>query len=268
MTKNRDLSEIIDEMPIASDILFSEAFDKRPDRAEFLIRDVLEYLGYTDFKIISSKTQTEKYDIFEPDKFIEIEVKLENEELLTVIVQLTHQDHLNPLQSRSVLAINDISSLNGSDDYSKLLKRILIVISEKNLTRSELPIETTRQRIMETGQFIEDDQTIVFVNHENITEENTPQNIKDLFEPDFKKVLNPRAREILKEYKESEEGRKHFRRKLNELIDKELQEQRKQEQKLIDEQIKENQKLIEELFKEKRELRELLAKSGINQTSS
>lgn len=249
----RDYKQAIDEMAIVSNTFFSTAFDGRPDRAEFLVGDVLKYLGFADFEIISSKTQVRQSHLLQHDTVADVEVRLKSGEQVLVEVQLSHPERFTPKRGRYLLGSHDIASLKEGMDYSELPAQILIVISEKDLNDSGLPIAVARRRLEETGKLIEDGQTLVYVNYENLSDEDTPINryIRDLFETDYTKTRSPKARRILEEMKEDQEGRMEFEGRLKEMFDEEVREYRKK--------IQEYQKKILEYQKENAELQGMIS---------
>lgn len=230
MNKKRDLQKVIDEMVIASNALFSTAFDDRIDRADFLVRDVLEYLGYRNFKIISCKTQNRKSHLLQHDTITDVEILLESGEQLIVEVELSDSKRFTPKRSRYILGSNDVTTLQEGMDYSQLPPQILIVISRKDLNDSGLPIVKAKRILQETGQILNDEQTIVYVNLENATDEDTPINhyVKDFFEKDYRKIKNLQAREILRSVKKEGETRMQFEGLLQQMLDEEVKEKNKE----------------------------------------
>ena len=205
---NKDIGRIIDEMTLFDDELMSRVFDGNIEATEYLLKTIL---GRSDVRVKQVKGE---YSMKSPrvgGRGVRLDIKAEETggAVFDVEVQKASKGaHVRRARYNSSMI--DSRLLDENKEYSELKDSYVIFIYEKDKFRKKLPVYHIERYVKETGREFGDGSHIIYVNGRYNGNDEIGMLIHDFKCLNSEEVYNSALAAGIKQYKETEGGRKEM----------------------------------------------------------
>ena len=154
--------ERIQNMRLLDDTFMSAAFNNNIEATQLMLRIII---GKDDLKVISAVAQVEYKHLYGHSLRMEVNAVDSDNDKIDIEVERT-KSRAHPKCLRYHSAIQDVSSLQPGQDFTKLPTSYVIIITEEDYWGDGIPLYHVDRVIRENGKGFGDSAHIIYVNAE------------------------------------------------------------------------------------------------------
>jgi predicted transposase/invertase (TIGR01784 family) len=200
---------------LMDDDFFSEALDRKTEAVRYVLNTILHR---NDLQIIYTKAQVEYKSAIK--RSIKIDIKAIDSDRKVYDIEIQRSDHgVGAKRARYHSSMIDRDLLGKGDDFNDLVESYVIFITEEDKFKKGLPLYHIERKITELDNALFGDGAhIIYVNGEfQDTGHPIGRLMHDFHCSDAKDILNPILAQEVVYLKETEGGRNHMCRILEEM---------------------------------------------------
>ena len=214
----------IRRMNLFSDFFMTICFDKNKELAEMVLRIILKK---PRLKILTAETQVTLKNIRERSVRFDVLAEDSSGKKINIEVQ-RKREGASPKRARYHSSILDATFFKRGQKFEDILDHYVIFITERDYFRKNLPVYVIKRMITGTGEDFKDGSYIIYVN--GAYRNNTPLGklMHDFACTNPESMYYNQVAETVRYFKETEEGKDYMCEILDEMLDKERKEGKKE----------------------------------------